>query len=209
MDISGNSAVPPTSSARCWFRKSLITRRAIFLCFIWVLFMIFLSVFKLPEASENGDPLSLGILNLHKRFQDYHFGVIGEIMLSMLNEDLPFTLFLPSEAAFERLLKINVNGTSVYNKENNTDVILSRVLGFSVIPIKLRSEDVPLTREISFDSLAGFELNIMRLPEKVLSVDNVRSERVDMRRGEIIVHVMDGVIMDAEFAQSMKDDYEV
>ncbi|KAL6328394.1 hypothetical protein AAG906_034538 [Vitis piasezkii] len=35
----------------------------------------------------------------------------------------------------------------------------------------------------------------------------VRSARMDMRKGEIVVHIMDGVIMDFEFGQSFQLDY--
>ncbi|GKF69070.1 hypothetical protein Tco_0202127, partial [Tanacetum coccineum] len=46
--------------------------------------------------------------------------------------------------------------------------------------------------------------------DETLAVNRVRSKRVDLRKGEMVVHVMDGVIMEAEFEQSVRpnDDEE-
>jgi hypothetical protein len=41
----------------------------------------------------------------------------------------------------------------------------------------------------------------------MLVVNRIRSEKVDLRRGQIVVHIMDGVIMDAEFEQAVQPDY--
>ncbi|GFY82131.1 hypothetical protein Acr_02g0003710 [Actinidia rufa] len=66
---------------------------------------------------------------------------------------------------------------------------------------------VPSGEEICYDSLSGFSLYISKDSDGMLIVNRVRSERVDLRKGKIVVHVMDGVIMDAEFEQSVQPDY--
>jgi len=40
----------------------------------------------------------------------------------------------------------------------------------------------------------------------MLVVNRIRSEKVDLRRREIVVHVMDEVLMDGEFEQAVQPD---
>ncbi|KAL1544825.1 hypothetical protein AAHA92_21628 [Salvia divinorum] len=100
-------------------------------------------------------------------------GEFGETVIKLLPEDLAFTLFLLSEEAIRRDLRLK-------RKDSDSYAVLTRVLGFSFMPSK---------------DLDG---NLM--------VNGVVSEEVDLRFGEIIVHVMDGVVMDAEFEQSVRQD---
>lgn len=133
-------------------------------------------------------------------------GELGKFMVEMLPDDLAFTIFTPSEEAFERVLGLRASNSLVEDKLNDTFAVLSRVMGFSVLPRHLSSEAVPLLKEISFDSLSGYRLYAWKASNGTLFVNNVRSERVDVRRGETIVHIMSGVIVDPEFEQSFQTD---
>ncbi|GAB2272349.1 hypothetical protein Dimus_007173 [Dionaea muscipula] len=130
-------------------------------------------------------------------------GPFGEMMINMLPDDLSFTVFVPLETAFKRDLGLQMNdSSSTAEKRDNTYAIVSRVLGFSAVPRKLYSNSVPVKEEVSFDSVSGFRLNVYRGLDGSLLVNRVRSVSMDMLKGDIVVHMMDGVVMDAEFEQS-------
>ncbi|TXG49910.1 hypothetical protein EZV62_025785 [Acer yangbiense] len=144
---------------------------------------------------------------INRKVSTNELGKFAEMMLEMLPEDLAFTVFVPSAKAFERDLRLQVNDSLVGDKMNNTDAIISRVLGFSAVPRTLSSVSVPYGEGISYDSLSGFTLYISKGLDGMLMVNRVRSERVDVKKGKLLVHVMDGVIMDAEFEQSVQLDF--
>ncbi|KAH9322503.1 hypothetical protein KI387_017142, partial [Taxus chinensis] len=145
------------------------------------------------------------------------WGFFGEMMVGMLPHDLPFTVFVPSEQKFRRILgqKDDFAGEGNFTEEmavnstyNNTIAVVSRILGFSTVPLHLLSRSVPLNAEVVMDSISGFELQVTRSSRGVLYVNNVSCEVTDARRGQLIVHVVHGVIMDAEFEQSMRPEEE-
>ncbi|KAJ0984081.1 hypothetical protein J5N97_002437 [Dioscorea zingiberensis] len=141
--------------------------------------------------------------------EEVSLGLLGDMMVGMLPGDLAFTVFVPSEAAFESILKLRATDGLVKDKINNTYAVLSCVMGFSAVPQHLSSVAVPFNGEISLYSVSGFRLHAWRSSDGALLVNNVSSERVDLRKDEIIVHVMRGVLMDAEFEQSFSSpDYE-
>lgn len=130
------------------------------------------------------------------------------MMLEMLPEDLAFTVFVPSEEAFERDLRLQANESFVGEKMNDTYAVVSRILGFSAVPRSLISVSMPFEKEVLYDSISGFMLSVSKDVDGMLVVNRVRSQRVDLRKKELIVHVMDGVVMDAEFEQSVQPDNE-
>lgn len=174
------------------------------------LFVLLVSILKLPEVSvQRGEIGSSRALKFGKRSNgEGRLGELGKTMIEMLPADLAFTVFVPSEKAFERDLKLRAKASLGKENVNDTLAILSRVLSFSAVPQGLSSVEVPMYKEISFDSVSGFRLYATKALDGTLIVNTVRSEWVDIREKEIIVHVMSGVIMDAEFAQSFLPDYE-
>ncbi|XP_012087840.1 uncharacterized protein LOC105646572 isoform X2 [Jatropha curcas] len=172
------------------------------------LIVIMISVLRLPEISVGNKLMgSYRTIKSRKVSKDEGIGRFGEMMIEMLPEDLAFTVFIPSERAFERDLKLRVNDSLVADKRNDTYAIVSRILGFSAIPRTLSAAMVSSNKDVSYDSISGFTLYITKDVDGMLIVNRIRSERVDIRRREIIVHIMDGVIMDAEFEQSVQPDY--
>uniref|UniRef100_I1JI61 FAS1 domain-containing protein n=1 Tax=Glycine max TaxID=3847 RepID=I1JI61_SOYBN len=119
------------------------------------------------------------------------------MMLDMLPQDLAFTVLVPSEDAFKRDLRLSVNDSFKPDKFNDTYAIVSRILGFSAVPGTLSLANVQLGELVNYDSSSGFPLYFSK-------------DINGMLVKEILVHVMDGVIMDAEFEESIlaEDDTE-
>lgn len=145
-------------------------------------------------------------------------GEFGEMMVSMLPRDLAFTAFVPSPESFRRVLNLRPPNDSVARdgtkkkaaSDDATYAVVSRVLGFSAIPRALRSADVPLREPARLlDSVSGLRIYAWRDEvDGALVVNGVRSECVDIVRGETVVHVMAGVLMDAEFQRSFAYEFE-
>lgn len=171
--------------------------------------VMFISVLRLPEAPIG----SITHNKIRKISRDVRIGKFGEMVIEMLPRDLAFTVFLPSQKAFERDLGLHLNDSFVVGEKvkvnNDTYAVLTRILGFTAVPRMIYSEKVPFVKEIDYDSLTGYTLHISRDVDGRLVVNRVRSERVDLRKNNLLLHVMDGVIMDADFQQSVLPDYEV
>ncbi|MCO5572946.1 hypothetical protein L7F22_026708 [Adiantum nelumboides] len=139
-------------------------------------------------------------------------GRYGELMLSFLRPDLPFTLFIPRPSLFESMLlsmnhKSNTSGTLFVNSsvvdEENSYAVVSRIFGFSAIPRYILSSMMALNCEREFDSVAGFRLNLVRVPPRgTFMVNNLACSAVDIIKGHVVVHLVDGILMDADFEQS-------
>ncbi|EEF35492.1 uncharacterized protein LOC8270435 [Ricinus communis] len=173
-------------------------------CFL----VIMISVLRLPEVTVGNKVIRpYRTFKSRKISKDEGIGKFGDLMIEMLPEDLAFTVFVPSEKAFERDLRLRANDSLLAEKRNDTYAVVSRILGFSAIPRTLLSAAVYSNKELFYDSLSGFPLYVSKDADGMLIVNRIRSERVDVRRREVIVHVMDGVIMDAEFEQSVQPDY--
>lgn len=187
-------------------RRGHILKNSI--CFVLVvvsvccLSILIFSMLRLPD-------ISLGSTSIHGEvYRREEIGKFAEMMIEMLPEDLAFTIFVPSVKAFDRELKLQVNDSLVGDNVNNTYAILSRILGFSAVPRTLSSIMVPFGEEISYDSLSGLTLYISKSSDGKLLVNRVESEKLDLKKGKIVIHIMDGVIMDAEFEQSVQPDYK-
>ncbi|CAL4913475.1 unnamed protein product [Urochloa decumbens] len=134
-------------------------------------------------------------------------GELGDAMVAMLPRDLPFTVFVPSPGSFRRVLKLqgrtsnaSAAAADAEGGGDNTYAVLSRVLGFSTVPRRLLAADVPPRQAL--ESVSGLRMHVSRDASGALVVNGVRSECVDVVRGETVVHVVAGVLMDAEFERS-------
>ncbi|KGN45773.1 uncharacterized protein LOC101206202 [Cucumis sativus] len=170
--------------------------------------IVLITTLRLPELTVGvkagaRDKVSL----IRKVLKDDELGKFGEMMIEMLPEDLAFTVFIPSEKAFERELSLRVNESfTSTEKMDDTYAVISRILGFSAVPRTIYSTLVDYGSEIIYDAVSGFTLNISKDRNGRLVVNGVRSEMVDLKKKDVLVHIMDGVIMDASFEQSVKPD---
>ncbi|PUZ42000.1 hypothetical protein GQ55_9G548300 [Panicum hallii var. hallii] len=139
------------------------------------------------------------------RCGDAGLGELGDAMVSMLPKDLPFTVFVPSPGSFRRVLKLQgSNASAAAEGDDNTSAVLSRVLGFSAVPRRLLAADVPPRGPARLlDSVSGLRIRASRDAARgAVVVNGVRSVCADIVRGETVVHVVAGVLMDAEFERS-------
>lgn len=104
-------------------------------------------------------------------------------------------------------LQLSVNDSLIPEKFNDTYAILTRILGFSAVPGELSSVDVPLGEIVSYDSLSGLQLYIAKDMDRMLVVNRIPSETVDVRQRKIAMHTINGVIMDSYFEQAVLSDY--
>ncbi|KAL2526172.1 Fasciclin-like arabinogalactan family protein [Abeliophyllum distichum] len=130
------------------------------------------------------------------------------MVIKMLPEDLAFTLFLPSKKALGCGLSLNPKENLAGEKANDTYAILIRVLGFSVVPRTIYLADLQYGKEIVYDSISGFNLYILKDLDGMLVVNRVALEHVDLKLKNIIAYVMNEVIMDSKFEESMQPNYE-
>ena len=172
-------------------------------------FLLFLNA-RLPDFRPTGKVNDASV-DFEKTEKTGHIQLskLGEMMISMLPVDLPFTVFIPSERALQRVLQLNSVESLLDQKVNETFAILSRVMGFSTVPWRLTSREmVTWTKEVLLDSVSGFRLHAHGDSDGSLRVNNVSAESLDLTIGEITVHIMNGVLMDAEFEQSFSPDDE-
>ncbi|CAN8254501.1 unnamed protein product [Cochlearia groenlandica] len=164
--------------------------------------IISISFLRLPEP-----PLSAAVDN-RDDFSD-EIGFFGNMLIDMLPTDLTFTAFVPSEKAFLRDLKLNPNNT---HDGDNTYAVVSRIMGFAVVPYKVEESDIEIYKTASYESLSGFELKIWRKRNgggnRGIVVNGAVTEKMGIKRGKIIVHIIDGVVMDSDFALSFASSEE-
>ncbi|KAK9165799.1 hypothetical protein Scep_000990 [Stephania cephalantha] len=160
---------------------------------------------RLPEISWEQTASSYKSLR-----KEESLGELGETMVGILPNDLPFTVFVPSEKAFKRDLRLLANGSSLVGQSENanTFAILSRLMGFAAVPRSVFSNNIPIGKELTLYSISGFKLHVSRESNGMVVTNGIRSEQVDLKRMEIVVHVMDGAIMDADMEQSVQIDDE-
>ncbi|KAL3652232.1 hypothetical protein CASFOL_001913 [Castilleja foliolosa] len=149
---------------------------------------------KISTSTINPPKPKIPKINLSRGSE---IGEFGKVVIRMLPSDLAFTLFLPSEEAFRRDLRLNRN-------DSNTYAVLTRVLGFSAVPRWISTADLEYGKQKTYDSISGFNLYVSKNLNGMVVANGVVSEKVDLRMGEILVHVMNGVVMDAEFEQSVQ-----
>ncbi|KAL5209129.1 hypothetical protein ABZP36_004752 [Zizania latifolia] len=138
-------------------------------------------------------------------------GEFGDMMMSMLPRNLAFTVFVPSPESFRRVLKLRPNDSVAEGKADRAYAVVSRVLGFSAVPRRLRAADVPLRRQAVpvLESVSGLRISAWRDSDGALVVNGVPSECVDIVKDRTItVHVMAGVLMDPEFERSFSSEFD-
>lgn len=132
-------------------------------------------------------------------------------MIEMLPEDLVFTAFVPSDKSFSRDLGLKSNNTQTIKSPedddddgDNTYAVVSRIMSFAVVPYKVEERDIGNDETASYESLSGFTLKIWKKRNGVgLVVNGIETEKIGLKIGKIIVHTINGVIMDADFAESV------
>ncbi|BBN08384.1 hypothetical protein MPTK1_4g11150 [Marchantia polymorpha subsp. ruderalis] len=180
----------------------------------------------LESGSETIMPLRLG-RELGEREGGRKLGRFGTMMVEMVAQDLPFTIFVPTEAAAERLARsctrnvdyaLNENvkkgGSAANTTRTSADreasisrcltAVVSRIMSFSTVPKQLKSSAVPEGRETELESLSGYKLYLARDSRRGLVVNNLTFVAADIGQGLLVIHLIDGVLMDSMFEQSVE-----
>ncbi len=107
-------------------------------------------------------------------------------LVDALRGEGPFTVFAPTDAAFAKLPKAQVDAL-LKDKE-----ALKQVLLYHVVSGKVMSKDVVKLR--SAKTLQGQNVNI-RVQNKVVRINDARVVRADIECSNGVIHVIDKVIL--------------
>lgn len=98
----------------------------------------------------------------------------------------PYTVFAPTDQAFEKLLKeLNVTAEELLNRED-----LKNILLYHVVPGKVMSTD--LQNGMKVKTLAGKEVIISLNP---VQVNNATVVKPDVEASNGVIHVIDAVLL--------------
>ncbi len=111
-----------------------------------------------------------------------------------LAEDGPFTVFAPTDAAFERFFA--TSGLTPDELLNDTE-ILTAVLAYHVLPGTLRAEDLARTRDTTVMTILPQASVIFSTTPAGAFVDDARVVRPDILATNGVVHVIDTVLTPA------------
>lgn len=109
-------------------------------------------------------------------------------LVDALQADGPFTVFAPTNAAFEKLPAGTVESLL---KPENKDKLVS-ILTYHVVPGQVLAKDV--VKLDSADSLQGDDIHINVSMGKV-TVDNANVIATDIKGSNGVIHVIDSVIL--------------
>ncbi|WP_128693994.1 fasciclin domain-containing protein [Methanoculleus taiwanensis] len=108
----------------------------------------------------------------------------------MLNDRGPFTVFAPTDGAFESL-----SGEALHDLKQNKNR-LADVLMWHIVVGVLRLEEVPGMRNPTIKTLQGSELNVSIIDEE-FRVNDARIVTGNIGCDNGVIHIIDGVLMQA------------
>lgn len=109
-------------------------------------------------------------------------------LVNALKGDGPFTVFAPTDAAFEKLLKeLNVTPEQLLARED-----LATILQYHVVPGKVMSRD--LKEGMKAKTLASKEVTFSLNPARV---NNANIVKPDIQASNGVIHVIDTVLIPA------------
>ncbi|MGP1910618.1 fasciclin domain-containing protein [Metabacillus sp. JX24] len=107
-------------------------------------------------------------------------------LVSTLKEAGPYTVFAPTDQAFEKLLKdLNITAEELLNREDLKDILLYHVLSGKVLSSDLKDG-------MKAKTLAGKEVTITLDPVKV---NNSTVVKPDIEASNGVIHVIDTVLI--------------
>ncbi|KAL3688546.1 hypothetical protein R1sor_014855 [Riccia sorocarpa] len=178
---------------------SVITTSLVLSLFIVVAMYLTLDSTKTPEGElEMQETRDLG------RF--------GNRMVNMVADDLPFTLFVPTEEAMAKLVRSCGRRVKESLAESNTlnkteerrasesrclSAVVSRVMSFSTVPMQIFSSEIVEGKEVALETLSGYKLYLALDPRRGFVVNNFTLVDVNISKGQLVIHMTDGVLMDS------------
>eukprot|EP00850_Spirogloea_muscicola_P003501 SM000014S00289 [mRNA] locus=s14:418149:421769:- [translate_table: standard] len=122
-------------------------------------------------------------------------------MLQLLDANAPFTIFAPLDDALRRV-STAFQGNSTGER---TQAILSIILGYCTVPMRLLSEDVLDAGGTRLQSIEGFSLHIFHDSHHRLVINGQICSTVDLQEGKLVFHLLDTVLAPSAFLQSIQD----
>ncbi|GJP45230.1 hypothetical protein CLOM_g4647 [Closterium sp. NIES-68] len=124
------------------------------------------------------------------------------VMASMLSSNEPFTLFAPTDEFF---LDISSTFHKYPRTKEMVDPMLSRAVGYASVPRRMAAADVPLGAFERLESISGFIINVGRDPRTGrIFANGVPSKQVDIHEGQMVVHLIDGMLGPLDFVESVR-----
>ncbi|MDZ7801443.1 MAG: fasciclin domain-containing protein [Trueperaceae bacterium] len=116
-----------------------------------------------------------------------------------LSEEGPFTVFAPTDAAFEAALE----ALGISAEELLADPALADILGYHVVPQRLLAADVLAAIEAGdgeavVTTVQGASLTVTLSGDQVMVNGSATVTATDLEAGNGVVHVIDGVLLPPE-----------
>jgi uncharacterized surface protein with fasciclin (FAS1) repeats len=108
-------------------------------------------------------------------------------LVDTLNGDGPFTVFAPTNKAFEKLPKATLTAVQ------NDDELLKRVLLYHVVPGKVMAKDV-VKVDSADTALEGAKLKV-KVKDGKVKINGANVVKTDIAASNGVIHVIDGVLV--------------
>ena len=121
-------------------------------------------------------------------FNTFSKALAAADLTSVLSGPGPFTVFAPTDAAFEKLPAGQLEG---WLKPGNKDELIS-VLRYHVAPGRLSGDDVGKLSQAK--TVEGHSATIRKVGDKV-TIDDANISRADIGSSNGVIHAIDNVLM--------------
>lgn len=164
--------------------------------FVFVLSISFTTVMAKSPAKATKSIVEIAVSN-------DDFSILVEALskaelVDALSADGPFTVFAPTNEAFEKLFKeIGVNGVSDLTKDQLTPILLYHVVSGNVMAASVKTGNVPtLNKDAELMVKASSKGVVINKNSNVVTTDIVATNGV--------IHVIDGVLVPADKSTASK-----
>jgi uncharacterized surface protein with fasciclin (FAS1) repeats len=144
------------------------------------------SIITTAVAEKSGETV-VGIAAGNKDFSTLVAAVKAAGLVDTLNGDGPFTIFAPTNAAFEKLPKGTVE--ELLKPENKEK--LTAILTYHVVAGKVMAADVKTGK---VKTVQGSELDV-KATDNGVTVDGAKVVKTDIAGKNGVIHVIDSVLM--------------
>jgi uncharacterized surface protein with fasciclin (FAS1) repeats len=127
-------------------------------------------------------------VNTEKNMTTLKKGVYASGLDQVLSSRGPFTLFAPSDLAFEKMDKIALE--NLLKPENKTE--LTDILNYHVVPGKINYKDLKDGEKLK--TVNGHEL-LVHVNDGIVSIEGAAIQKHDVQTSNGIIHSLDTVMM--------------
>ena len=139
-------------------------------------------------SSSAATPNIVGLASSEKEFSTLVTALKAADLVKTLEGAGPFTVFAPTNAAFEKVPKKELDALLANKKE------LTRVLLYHVVPGKVTAAEALKMNGKTAKSVEGAELNF-KVMGTTLEVNNAKVTKTDLLASNGVIHMIDTVLM--------------